>query len=79
MVFYVNNTEYIYLFDNFGNLILEESDFETLRNINSYVYSMEKHGCTRTFYYTDILAATEKNYLIVKDAINEYKTEWIKK
>ncbi len=75
----IKGYKYIYLFDNFGNLMLEGSDFETLRNINSYVYSMEKHGCTRTFYYTDILAATEKNYLIVKDAINEYKTAWINK
>lgn len=71
--------KYIYIFDNFGNLITEESDFTTLRNLNSYVYSMEKCGCTRTFYYTDILAATEKNYLAVKNAINEYKTEWINK
>jgi hypothetical protein len=69
--------KYIYIFDNFGNLITEEADFETLKNINSYVYSMEKHGCTRTFYYTDILATTEKNYLVVKKAIHEYKTHWI--
>lgn len=71
--------KYIYIFDNFGNLISEESDFETLKSINSYMYSMTKYGCTRTFYYTDILAVTEKNYLIAKNAINEYKTELINK
>ena len=71
--------KYIYVFDSFGNLITEESDFVTLKNLNSYVCSMEKYGCTRTFSYTDILATTEKNYLVVKNAINEYKTEWINK
>lgn len=69
---------YIYIFDNFGNLITEEHNFETLKNINSYIYSMDKHGCTRTLYYTDILAATEENSLIVKNAINKYRTEYIK-
>lgn len=69
--------KYIYIFDNFGNLITEEADFKTLENINAYIYSMDKYGCTRSFNYTDILAATEKNYLIVKGAINEYKLNWI--
>lgn len=69
--------KYIYIFDNYGNLITEESNFDTLKNINTYVYSMEKYGCTRSFFYTDILATTEKNYFIVKNAINEYKKEWI--
>lgn len=68
--------DHIHVFDNFGNLILEKSDFDTLRNINSYVLSMDKHDCTRTFYYTDVLASTKKNLTIVKDAIDEYKSEW---
>lgn len=69
--------DYICIFDNFGNIITEEVNFETLKNINSYVYSMKKHNCTRTFFYTDILASTEKNHLLVKKAINEYKMKWI--
>jgi FkbM family methyltransferase len=73
------NYKYIYIFDNFGNLVTEESDFETLKNINAYLYSMEKFGCTRSFSYTDVLASTEKNHLIIKNAINKYKTEWINK
>lgn len=71
--------KYIYIFDNFGNLITEETNFETLRHINSYVYSMEKSNCTRTIYYTDILASTEKNSTIVKKAVDEFKTKWIRK
>ncbi|MGG9970615.1 FkbM family methyltransferase [Ferruginibacter sp. SUN002] len=70
---------YIYVFDNFGNLITEEHDFETLKNINTYIYSMKKNECTRTIYYVDVLAVTKKNYLVVKNAIDTYKTEWIKK
>lgn len=67
--------KYIYIFDNFGNLIMEESDFETLKKINSYVLSMDRNQSTRTFFYTDILASTEKNYSIVKKAILEYKKD----
>jgi FkbM family methyltransferase len=71
--------QYIYIFDNFGNLISEEENFTTLENINSYLYSMKKSNCTRTIYCTDILASTEKNHHLVKAAIKEYKTEWINK
>ena len=69
---------YIYIFDNFGNLITEENNFDTLKNINSYLYSIKKHNNTRTFYYTDICASTEKNHFLVINAINEYKRNWIK-
>lgn len=71
--------KFIFIFDNFGNLISEENNFSTLKNINSYVYSMEKHNCTRTIYCTDVLACTEKYSLLVKQAISEYKREWINK
>jgi len=69
--------KYIYIFDNFGNLIIEESDFEILKQINSYVLSMDRNQSTRTFFYTDILASTERNYSTVKKAILEYKKDWL--
>lgn len=69
--------KYIYIFDNFGNLIMEESDFETLKKINSYVFAMDRNQSTRTFFYTDILASTEKNFSTVKKAILEYKRDWL--
>ena len=68
---------HVFIFDNYGNLITQESNFETLRNLNSYVYSMDKYNCTRSIYYTDILATTDKNYLVVKNAIDEYKMNLI--
>ncbi len=70
---------HIFIFDNYGNLITEESNFSTLKNINSYLYSMEKNGQSRTFYYTDVLASTKKNFDKVKVAIEEYKKDWINK
>ncbi|WP_197055433.1 FkbM family methyltransferase [Gillisia sp. Hel_I_29] len=69
--------KYIYIFDNFGNLIIEESDFITLKKINSYVLSMDRNQSTRTFFYTDILAATERNHSTVKKAMLEYKKDWL--
>lgn len=68
---------YIYVFDNYGNLMLEETDFKTLKNLNTYIFSMEKNNCTRSLYYTDVLASTKKNHLIIKKAISEYKKEFI--
>jgi len=69
--------KYVFLFDNFGNLMLEEVNYSTLKSINDYVYSMKKHNCTRTIYYTDVLACTEKHISIVRNAIEDYKKNWI--
>jgi FkbM family methyltransferase len=70
---------YIYVFDNFGNIMFEEINFEIVKNINKYIYSMEKSGCSRTLYYTDILAVTEKYHSVAIQAIEEYRTSWINK
>lgn len=72
-----NGYQYIYIFDNYGNLMTQESHFATLRNITSYLYTMKKNKQTRTFYYTDVLACTTKNLNQVKAAIKEYKKDWI--
>jgi len=71
--------KYVYIFDNYGNLITESVGFDILKNINSYAYSIRKHNCTTTFYYTDILAATEKYNLIAQNAVNKFRKEWINK
>ncbi|KAA6350176.1 hypothetical protein EZS27_002442 [termite gut metagenome] len=69
----------IYIFDNFGNIVVERSDYYTLRNINNYLYTMLKYHTTRTFYYTDILAATDKRLSVVTKAIEDYKRNYIEK
>ena len=55
----------------------EETDYEMIKSINKYVISMDQNKSTRTIYYTDILATTEKNYAIVKKTIDDYKKDWI--
>jgi len=68
---------HFYIFDNYGNLIIEDTNIEVLKNINSYIFSMEIYNCTRTISYTDILAVTDKHYNKVQEAIIEYKQKWI--
>lgn len=70
---------YIYLFDNYGNILYEDNKFETLIHLNKYILSMSKFGCTRTFYYTDILAVHEKDITKTKLAIEEYRKQFIDK
>ena len=65
----------LYIFDNFGNVLLEKSNFKTLKDINTYLYSMTKHNATRTFFYTDVLASTEKRKLTLETAIVDYKNK----
>ncbi len=74
-----NDYKYLYIFDNFGNLMFENADYNALRNINSYVYSMKSFRCTRTIFYTDILAVSDKDNPRVNQVISEYKKEWINK
>jgi len=73
----VNNYTHIYVFDNFGNLMLENIEFKTLSSLNSYIFSMLNISNTRTIYYTDILAFAHKDHFRVTKVIEKYKTEWI--
>ena len=63
----------LYIFDNFGNVLVEKSNFKTLKDINAYLYRMRKYNATRTFFYTDVLASTEKRKLVLETAIADYK------
>ncbi len=69
--------KHIYVFDNFGNLLLANTDFENLKSINSYVDSIDTLNLSRTIYYTDILASTDESSLIVEWAISEYKSKYL--
>jgi hypothetical protein len=64
---------HLWVFDNFGNLMLSECDYNTLRDLSAYVASQDKHQCTRTIYYTDVLAATGQSLQCVRSAICEYR------
>jgi FkbM family methyltransferase len=69
----------LFIFDNFGNLIFENSNFETLKQLNTYIYSMKKYDCTRTIFYTDVLAVSDKHKGLVTNAIEDYKRSCILK
>lgn len=71
--------QYICIFDNFGNIISDNASFTTLSHLAAYTYSMKAYNCTRTIYYTDVLAATGKYYRPFSDAIADYRREWIKR
>lgn len=75
LYFFLDNLgyKYIYIFDNFGNVLLEEVTYKTLKMINSYVSSMDRMNSSRTFYYTDILAVTDKNKALASEIVNEFK------
>lgn len=69
--------KHIWIFDNYGNVISKDSGFDTLRDINRYVYSMEKSRCTRTIYYTDVLACTERYWKEVELGVQDYLDNWV--
>lgn len=68
---------YLIIFDNFGNILYEDTNFETLTHLNKYILSMNRSNCTRTFYYTDILAVHEQDLSKTKIAIEEYRKQFI--
>lgn len=63
----------ICVFDNYGNLLLEDATIKNLVSLNSYLNSMRNLQQTRTFYYVDILATTPANAASVREAIVAYK------
>lgn len=69
----------LYIFDNFGNLILEHADYQVLEDVNNYTSSMNEYGCTRTFYFTDVLAVADNYKAAAAMAVEKYKSEWIQK
>jgi FkbM family methyltransferase len=68
-----NHYEFIYVFDNFGNLLLEGATVKNLVSLNNYLVSILFNGQTRTFYYVDIMAVTKKHWPAVNNAICAYK------
>jgi hypothetical protein len=70
---------HLWIFDNFGNLMLKDCDYDALRDLNSYVASQDKHQCTRTIYYTDVLATTDQHFQTVRNAICDYEDNLIRR
>ena len=66
-----------WIFDNFGNLILNECGPKELKDFDRYVASQYRYGCTRTIFYIDVLASTAKTMVEVRSAIAKYRREFI--
>jgi hypothetical protein len=66
-----------WIFDNFGNLILNECGTKELKDFDRYVASQYRHHCTRTIFYIDVLASTSKTIVEARIAIAKYRREFI--
>jgi hypothetical protein len=62
-----------WVFDNFGNLLLEDVGPEVLPNLNQYLVVQQQKRSTRTIYYYDILAAKSSRKSPVAQAVRSYK------
>lgn len=72
-----NGYNHLWIFDNFGNLLLEECTFAALHSLNRYVAAQDGHDCTRTIYYTDVLASKDNYQKAAAEAISRYKCDVI--
>ena len=64
---------YFWVFDNYGNLMLRECSIDNIMDLNDYVASQEFHGCTRSIFYTDVLAAPDDKLARVQEAISIFR------
>jgi FkbM family methyltransferase len=69
--------QHIWVFDNFGNLMLAECGYAALRDLNRYIISQERHACTRTVFYTDVLATTDRHLERARKGIADYRANMI--
>ncbi len=72
------NYNHLYIFDNYGNIMIKNVSYEVLKNINDYIYSTDNYGGTKTIWYTDVLAVTEDKNELIQGVINTYECEWVK-
>lgn len=62
-----------WVFDNFGNLLLEDVGAEVLPSLNQYLVVQQQKRSTRTLYYYDILTAKSSRRNSAAQAIHSYK------
>jgi hypothetical protein len=61
------------VFDNFGNVMLDGTDPNGLRDIARYVATQNDGRSTRTMYYVDVLASTDKYRKLHLAAVKMYR------
>lgn len=60
-----------FLFDNFGNFLLQ-TNADGMRDMNSYLLRMAQQTSTRTFFYVDVLACKDDDYVLCQETIQRY-------
>jgi hypothetical protein len=65
---------YFWDFDNYGNLMLRECSLNNFVDLNEYVASQEFNGCTRSIFYTDVLAVTDDKLAHAREAIAIFRS-----
>jgi FkbM family methyltransferase len=70
---------YFWVFDNYGNLMLRECSLNNIVDLNEYVGSQQFHGCTRSIFYTDVLAVTDDKLARARKAIAVFRSSEIKR
>lgn len=62
---------HVWIFDNFGNLLLADTDFSRLGEINAYLLAQERMGYA-AFHYLDVLACTGRRLPTARAAIEAF-------
>lgn len=66
--------DYAWIFDNFGNLLLEECSYRQIEDINKYVAAQQFHGIKKTILYTDVFATASKDVDAGRAAVRSFKS-----
>lgn len=64
------------VFDNFGNIMLDNTDRRGLRDIARYIATLNDGLSTRTIYYVDVLASSDKYREIHLAAVQTYREQF---
>lgn len=62
------------VFDNYGDMLHRTSDIEALLQLLEYVERQNQRRTTRTIYYFDVLAGTQRDRRLLQDALSSYPT-----
>jgi FkbM family methyltransferase len=60
------------VFDNFGEVVLQTKGVDSIFQLFEYVWRQNSKRSTRTIYYYDILAATNKDETLISQIIGDY-------
>lgn len=65
---------HFWIFDNFGNLMIEECRVAHVRDMSAYLASQEFNGCTRTIHYVDVMAAPDDKIALARRAVADFRS-----